>query len=167
MHFTRSFLQYAAGGGYNACLLFADLEKAYDRVVREMAVRCRCTEAGIASQLQCLGLDGDDLQWCLDFLRSDGSVMQEAGLEIELVDVVERMYTGKVACKRAASRQIKRLLLKRNVEGDKVVPSVALYFRCCTRRLGVRLPAVHAVKTCPSHFHLIPSKRHDHALLAP
>ena len=73
---------------------FADLEKAYDRVVREMAVGCRCTEADIASQLQCLGLDGDDLQWCLDFLRSDGSVMQEAGLEIELVDILERMYIG-------------------------------------------------------------------------
>ena len=59
-------------------LLFADLEKAYDMVVREMAAGCRCTEADLASQLQCLGLDGDDLQWCLDFLRCDGSVMQEA-----------------------------------------------------------------------------------------
>ena len=26
MHFARSFVQYAAGGCYNACLLFADLE---------------------------------------------------------------------------------------------------------------------------------------------
>ena len=52
MHFARSFVQYAAGGGYNACLLFADLEKACVRVVREMAVGCRCTEADLASQLQ-------------------------------------------------------------------------------------------------------------------
>ena len=143
MHFGRSFVQYAAGGGYNVCLLFADLEKAYDRVVREMAVGCRCTEADIASHLQCLWFDGDDLQWCLDFLRSGSSVMQEAGLEIELVDIVER--------KRVASRQIKRLLLKRNVEGAKVVPSVASSFRCSTRRPHARLPAVHAVKPCPSH----------------
>ena len=27
MHFASSFVQYATGGGYNACLLFADLEK--------------------------------------------------------------------------------------------------------------------------------------------
>ena len=94
MHFARSFVQYAGGGGYNACLLFADLEKSYDRVVREMSVVCRCTEADLASPLQCLGLDGDDLQWCLDFLRSDGSVMQEAGLEIELVGIVERKNAG-------------------------------------------------------------------------
>ena len=34
----------------------------------------------------------------LFFLRSDGSVMQEAGLEIEMVDVVERKYTGSWFC---------------------------------------------------------------------
>ena len=50
----------STAGGYNACLLFADLEKAQDMVVREMAVICRCTEVDLASPLQCLGLDGDD-----------------------------------------------------------------------------------------------------------
>ena len=67
VHFARSFVQYAASGGSNACLLFADLEKAYDRVVREMAVGCRCTEADFASQLLCFSLQRDDLQWCLVF----------------------------------------------------------------------------------------------------
>ena len=65
-----------------------------------MAVGCRCAEADLASQLQCLGLDGDVLQWCLDYLRCGGSVMQEAGLEIELVDLVERLYTGSWFCMR-------------------------------------------------------------------
>ena len=50
----------STAGGYNACLLFADLEKVQDMVVREMAVICRCTEVDLASPLQCLGLDGDD-----------------------------------------------------------------------------------------------------------
>ena len=68
MHSARNFVQYVAGGGYSACLLFADLEKAYDIVVRETAVGCRCTEGDLASQPQCLGLDGDDVQWCFDFL---------------------------------------------------------------------------------------------------
>ena len=94
----RSFVQCTAGGGYNACSLFADLEKAYDMVVREMAVGCRCTEGDLASQLQCRGLDGGDLQSFLDFLSSDGSIMQEAGLEIELVELVERIYTGSWFC---------------------------------------------------------------------
>ena len=57
---------------------------------REMAVGYRCTEADFASQLQGLGLDRDVFEWCLDFLRSDGFVLQEAGLEIELVDFIER-----------------------------------------------------------------------------
>ena len=100
MHFARSFVLNAAGGGYNACLLFEDLEKAYDMVVREMAVECRCTEADLASQHQRLGHDGDDLQWCLDFLCSDGSVMQETGLEIEPVDLAERIYIGSWFCMR-------------------------------------------------------------------
>ena len=46
--------------------------------LREMAVGCRCTEADLASQLQCLGFDGDVLQWCFDHLRCGASVMQEA-----------------------------------------------------------------------------------------
>ena len=138
----------------HACLLFADLGKAYDRVEREMSVGCRCAEADFASQLQCLGLGGDDLQWCLDFLCSDGSVMQEAGLEIELVDIVG-----------LPSDQTS--VVEKQCGGAKVVPSVALSFRCCTRKPHVRLPAVHAVKTCSSHFLLTPSERHGHALPTP
>ena len=82
--------------GYNAYLLFADLERAWSKVVRDMAVGCRCTEADLANQLEHLGLVGDDLQWRLDVLRS-GSVLQ-AGMEVELVDLVECRCTGTWFC---------------------------------------------------------------------
>ena len=148
MHFARSFMQYEAGGGYNACLLFADLEKACDRVVREMAVGCRCTEADLASQPQCLGLDGDDLQWCLDYLRSDGSVMQESGLDIQLVDIVERIHARSWFCMQESGLPSDQTSVVETQCGGR--HSVALSSRSCTQKPHVRLPAVHAVRTCLS-----------------
>ena len=165
MHFARSFVQYAAGGGYNACLLFADLEKACDRVVRELAVGCRCTEANLASQLQCVGLDGDDLQWCLDFLRSDGSVMQEAGLEIELVDVVERMYTGCSCCMPESDLPSDQTsVVETQCEGRQGCTFGCVIFSMLYAKATREVASCARSETCPSHFLLTPSERHGHAL---
>ena len=164
MHFARSFVQYAAGGGYNACLLFADLEKAYDMVVKRWLSDAGALKLTLRVSCSALALTVMSSNGALDYLRCDGSVIHEAGLELELVDLVERIY---FACVRMASRRIKRLLLKRNVVDDKVVLSVASFFRCCTRDPHVWSPAVHVVRTCRSRSLLALLVRHGHALLTP
>ena len=168
MHFARSFVQYASGVGYNACLHFADLEKAYDMVVREMAVGCRCTEADLASQLQCLGLDGGHLQWCLDFLRNDGSIMQGAGLEIELVDLVERIYTRSWFCMRESDLPSDQTsVVETQCGGRQGCTFGGIIFRCCTRKPHARSRVVHGVRTCLSLSYLTLLVHRGHAVPTP
>ena len=85
--------------------------------------------------------------------------MQEAGLEIELVDIVERIYTGSWFLHARECPPVRSnvcLLLKRNVVDAKAVPSMALSFRCRARKPHVRSPAVHAMRTCLSRSLLTP-----------
>ena len=53
----------------------------------------QCTDCALAVKPKTLGLDGFDLDWYLDALRSDGSVLYSASMGVTLVDLVERIYT--------------------------------------------------------------------------
>ena len=60
----------AAGTSSTACTSVTDKETAYDKIL---------SECDLAAKFKMLGLDGDDLEWFLDVLIRDGSVLCQAG----------------------------------------------------------------------------------------
>ena len=85
MHFARSFAQDAAGGGYNACLLFLRFLKKLtterwlsDVGAVKLTLRVSCNTLALTVMIS---------NGALIFSRLNGSVIQEAGLSIELVDL--------------------------------------------------------------------------------
>ena len=123
MHFVRSFVQYAAGGRYNCCLLFAALDN----------LRCGGKKwlLDVGALKQILRVSWKVL--ALMVMTSDGDLIVsgvgpfcrvlvwKSNLLI-LLNVFTQVAGS--ACKKVAFRRIRRLLLRHGVVGPRV------HFRC-------------------------------------
>jgi hypothetical protein len=94
-HLIRSLLQLAKVAGMSAFVLFLDLEKAYDRIVRELVFGMphnndmACTE-----YLESIGVTANSSMMIASHLDTDGTVFDEAHVHPRVTRAINALHCG-------------------------------------------------------------------------
>jgi hypothetical protein len=106
-HFLLSALAYAALQSCSIFVLFVDLVKAYDQVLRELVFGFPHGVAGDENAkldyLQGLGMNEDDARWILRYLETHGSACHQWGVSKEVTEMMNGLHT-KAWCSYAESK---------------------------------------------------------------
>eukprot|EP00969_Alexandrium_andersonii_P327225 14459250-Alexandrium_andersonii.AAC.1 len=83
-HSSTLFLEYARKARKSAAIVFVDLSKAFDRVVREVVMRLN-SDCAVEDTLRSLGLSTDDVAYLAEYLRSQGTLFESLQIDVQLV----------------------------------------------------------------------------------
>ncbi|CAK0883186.1 unnamed protein product [Prorocentrum cordatum] len=96
-HFILTALAYAKAVGQCAFVLFVDLVKAFDGVVRELCMGFPQdvpeTRSAQLEYLMGMGVDAPDAEWILDYIEQHGHAFQQIGVPEKLTRLVVALHT--------------------------------------------------------------------------
>ena len=94
-HLLRSFLDYTRLAGLSAFVLFIDLSKAFDRVIRELAMGClHGTAESVAESVASLGYSQAFAMNIDRLVREQGSVLEQMGLDGKVREIIISLHSG-------------------------------------------------------------------------
>ena len=76
-HLVRAALDYARIAGLSACVVFVDLVKAFDRILRELIFGFPQGVIDHLAHLLSLGLNDAQARWVLEHIAEHGTVLQQ------------------------------------------------------------------------------------------
>ena len=92
-HLIRSVIDYAAMKSLSVFILFVDLEKAYDRVIREILFGFGSMSAQEQLRhLESLGIDGSVAADILERLRVNGCVFERWNVDPKVIALVRELH---------------------------------------------------------------------------
>ena len=94
-HVVSSFVERTATEKRPAAILFLDLTKAFDKLVREMAFHLEAgstTEADLAAQLEQVGVEGTAASHLANYLMQHGGILQQIEVPEHLISLVANLH---------------------------------------------------------------------------
>ena len=92
-HLVRSFLDYCSIASLSVFILFVDLVKAYDRIVREIVLGWSDDACDPWSYLLQLGLAEEQAAWLIDYLAKYGHLFQQWGVDDKVTAMIRALYS--------------------------------------------------------------------------
>ena len=97
-HTSRSFIDYCRMAGLSMFLLFLDLSKAFDFIVREFAIGAQQGTGGSAKNaadaVAKLGLDQEEAHQLALEIQQHGSYLKMCGADPKVAKLVAALHTG-------------------------------------------------------------------------
>ena len=93
-HLVRAALDYARIAGLSACVVFVDLVKAFDRILRELIFGFPQGVIDHLAHLLSLGLSDAQARWVLEHIAEHGTVLQQWGIDPKVIALVAALHTG-------------------------------------------------------------------------
>ncbi|CAK0908178.1 unnamed protein product, partial [Prorocentrum cordatum] len=91
-HFVREALEYAASARLCIFVLFMDLVKAFDRIVREVTLGWPAGADDPRAYLASLGLQPRQADWIATFVAVHGCLLEEWGVPRKVVRLLKNMH---------------------------------------------------------------------------
>ena len=94
-HYLRSFIHYARLNGKSVAIVFVDLVKAFDRIIRELALGwSHCRVENRLDHLASLGLSKTRAQEVIEMVDRDGCIFKRQGLKPRILELVNSLHSG-------------------------------------------------------------------------
>ena len=91
-HLVREVIAYAAASRLCLFVLFIDLVKAFDRVIREITLGWPAEATDPRAYLQSLGLSDDQAAWIATFVSQHGCLFEQWGVDPKVVRLLKNMH---------------------------------------------------------------------------
>ena len=93
-HMVRSAIDHAAAHNLSICVVFIDLVKAFDRVLRELIFGFPQGVINREAHLLSLGLSAGQAAWVLQYLDKHGTVLERWGADPKTIALVNALHSG-------------------------------------------------------------------------
>ena len=98
-HLVLTSIDYARLAAQSIFILFLDLEKAYDRIIRELVIGWpQDVRAGGRAYLESLGLHPDTVEWILGYISKVGPVFHQWGIDEKVIALINSLHTHSWFC---------------------------------------------------------------------
>ena len=91
-HLVREVISYAASAKLCLFILFIDLVKAFDRVIREITLGWPAEATDPRAYLKSLGLHDDQAEWIATFVSQHGCLFEQWGVDPKVVRLLKNMH---------------------------------------------------------------------------
>ena len=91
-HLVREVIAYAAAAKLCLFILFIDLVKAFDRVIREITLGWPAEATDPRAYLKALGLADDQAEWIATFVSQHGCLFEQWGVDPKVVRLLKNMH---------------------------------------------------------------------------
>eukprot|EP00973_Karenia_brevis_P073166 10164253-Karenia_brevis.AAC.1 len=94
-HMVRSALDVAAALKLNIFILYVDLVKAFDRILRELLFGWPCNmEGSPMHHLMSLGLSREDAQWLVEYIDQNRPLLYQWGVDHKVISLLAGLHSG-------------------------------------------------------------------------
>ena len=91
-HLVREVIAHAAAAKLCIFILFIDLVKAFDRVIREITLGWPAGATDPRAYLKSLGLSDDQAEWIATFVAQHGCLFEQWGVDPKVVRLLKNMH---------------------------------------------------------------------------
>ena len=94
-HIVRSFIDYARLAGLSMFVLFVDLSKAFDKVIREIALgSAHGAPESVELSLEQLGHNSHVVKTVVDLVSQHGTVFEQMGIDGKVRELITSLHSG-------------------------------------------------------------------------
>ena len=93
-HIVRSFLEYCLLASLSYFILFVDLVKAFDRIVRELVLGIPAGVQDPRQFLANLGVEPDQIEWILAFISKHGCLFERWGVDPKVLALIKNLHAS-------------------------------------------------------------------------
>jgi len=97
-HLIKSAIEYAALFNLSIFVLFLDLEKAFDRVLRELVfgfpLHVENTDVSQHAYLRSMGIDEATTEWVIHYLGSKGPIFLQWGVDEKVIQLINALHSN-------------------------------------------------------------------------